>query len=124
MSYEKFIIDADQIVQAQRVIGGVDFTENGQAMDALREVGPGQHFLGCEHTQNNFKTAFYNSPIMDNNSFEQWQSEGSKDLAQRANERYKKMLAEYQMPEMDPAIDEALKAFIEKRKAEMPDAIG
>ena len=54
-------------------------------MDAIREVGPGNHFLGCAHTQANFESAFYRSPIADNNSFEQWQAEGSLDMAQRAN---------------------------------------
>lgn len=124
MNYEKFVIDADQIAMAQRVIGGVDMSENGQAMDAIREVGPGQHFLGCEHTQRNFKTAFYLSPLTDNNSYEQWESEGSLTMEQRANIHWKKMLADYQAPELDPAIDAALLAFIEKRKSEMPDSSG
>ena len=78
MGYEKFIMDADQAAMMEILMGGVDLSENGQAMDAIREVGPGVHFLGCNHTQNNFKTAFYRSPITDNNSYEQWESEGSK----------------------------------------------
>ena len=103
-------------------LGGVDMSENGQAMDAIREVGPGVHFLGCNHTQNNFKTAFYRSPITDNNSFEQWESDGSLDHAQRCNARFKKMLAEYEAPPLDAAIDEALQDFVEQKKASMPDA--
>jgi trimethylamine--corrinoid protein Co-methyltransferase len=55
-------------------------------MDAIREVGPGGHYLGCAHTQANFKTAFWRSNIADNNSFEQWQAEGEKTAPQRANE--------------------------------------
>jgi trimethylamine--corrinoid protein Co-methyltransferase len=123
MCYEKFIMDADQAAMMEIFMGGVDLSENGQAMDAIREVGPGVHFLGCNHTQNNFKTAFYRSPITDNNSFEQWQSEGSLDHAQRCNARFKKLLAEYQTPPMDPAIDEALIAYVEQRKASMPDSM-
>ena len=122
MCYEKFIMDTDQAAMMEILMRGVDLSENGQAMDAIQEVGPGVHFLGCNHTQNNFKTAFYLSPITDNNSFEQWQSEGSLDHAQRCNARYKKLLAEYQAPALDPAIDEALLAFIEQRKSSMPDA--
>jgi len=104
-------------------MGGVDLSENGQAMDAIREVGPGVHFLGCNHTQNNFKTAFYRSPITDNNSFEQWESEGSLDHAQRCNARFKKLLNDYEAPAIDPAIDEALLAFIKQRKDSMPDSM-
>jgi trimethylamine--corrinoid protein Co-methyltransferase len=85
-------------------------------------VGPGNHFLGCSHTQANFKTAFYRSPLVDNNSFEQWQSEGGKDQAQRANQRWKQMLAEYQAPAIDPAVDEALCDYMARRKASFPDS--
>ncbi|MEM6985867.1 MAG: trimethylamine methyltransferase family protein, partial [Pseudomonadota bacterium] len=111
MSYEKFMMDADQAGMIQKFHGGVDLTDNGQALDAIREVGPGQHFLGCAHTQANFQTAFYNSSIADNNSFEQWESDGGLDTAQRANVRWKAALAAYQPPPIDPAVDEALLAY-------------
>ena len=122
MGYEKFIMDADQASMIQRFLGGVDLSENGQAMSALREVGPGNHFLGCAHTQANFETAFYRSSIADNNSFEQWEADGRLDAAQRANAIWKQMLNDYQPPPIDPATDEALLAYIEKRKSSMPDA--
>ena len=121
--YEKLIIDADQLTMFQRLAEGVDFSENGQALDAIREVGPGSHFLGCAHTQANFETAFWRSAIADNNSFEQWRDDGGKDAAQRANDTWKRMLREYEAPPLDPAIDEALQAFIAKRKEKLPDSV-
>ena len=122
MGYEKFIMDADQAAMIEILLSGIDDSENGQAMDAIREVGPGKHFLGCSHTQANFETAFYRSKIADNNSFEQWESEGSQDATQRANTLYKKMLKEYEAPAIDPAIDEALIEFMDRRKNEFPDS--
>jgi trimethylamine--corrinoid protein Co-methyltransferase len=122
MGYEKFIMDADQAGMMHTLLAGVDLSENGQAMDAIREVGPGKHFLGCSHTQANFETAFYRSPIADNNSVEQWEAEGALDTTQRANALWKKQLAEYQAPELDPAIDEALLDFVARKKDSMPDA--
>ncbi|NNC76846.1 MAG: trimethylamine methyltransferase family protein [Woeseiaceae bacterium] len=121
MGYEKFIMDADQANMIAKLLNGVDLSENGQALDALREVGPGSHFLGASHTQANFETAFYRSSIADNNSFEQWEQDGSKDATTRANAIWKKMLDEYQPPPLDPAIDEALLSFIERRKSEFED---
>jgi len=121
MSYEKFIMDADQANMIGVLLKGVDLSENGQAMDALREVGPGSHFLGAQHTQENFETAFYRSTVADNNSYEQWQEEGSEDTAQRANKIWKKMLNEYEPPELDASIDEALQDFMIRRKAEFAD---
>ncbi len=122
MGYEKFVMDTDQAAMMEVLLKGVDLSENGQAMDAIREVGPGSHFLGCAHTQSNFKTAFYRSPLADNNSFEQWESEGSRDLAQRANAIWKKQLADYQAPPLDAAVDEALIDYMERRKASFPDS--
>ncbi|MGE0845942.1 MAG: trimethylamine methyltransferase family protein [Flavobacteriaceae bacterium] len=121
-SYEKFVMDADQCAAMQAMAAGVDLSENGQALDAIREVGPGSHFLGCAHTQANFETAFFRSVIADNNSFEQWEMEGSKDAFSRANERVRRMLASYEAPALDPAIDEALVDFMARKKAEFPDA--
>ncbi|MDZ7851587.1 MAG: trimethylamine methyltransferase family protein [Halomonas sp.] len=122
MGYEKFVMDADQTGMMQTMLKGVDLSENGQAMDAIREVGPGKHFLGCAHTQANFKDAFYLSPITDNNSFEQWDADGRLDMAQRANARWKKLLSEYEAPPLDSAIDEALLAYMAQRKAAFPDS--
>ena len=79
--YEKFMMDIDQLGMQQKFAEGVDLSENGQAMDAIREVGPGSHYLGCDHTQANFQTAFYRSSIADNNSYEQWLAEGREDRA-------------------------------------------
>ncbi len=121
MGYEKFIMDADQANMIAVLLKGVDLSDNGQALDALREVGPGAHFLGATHTQANFETAFYRSTIADNNSFEQWEQDGSLDAAARANAIWKKMLDEYETPPLDPAIDEALLSFIERRKSEFDD---
>ena len=121
-SYEKFVMDADQLGMMQVLCQGYDMSENGQAMDAIREVGPGTHFLGCAHTQANFETAFYRSKIADNNSFEQWEAEGSLDAAQRAHKLWKKILADYEAPPIDPGVDEALQEFVRKKKDSMPDA--
>jgi trimethylamine--corrinoid protein Co-methyltransferase len=121
MGYEKFVLDCDQAGMMDVFLSGIDMSENGLAMDAMREVGPGSHFLGAAHTQANFEDAFYRSNTADNNSFEQWQEEGSLDAAQRANKMWKETLATYEAPPLDPAIDEALLAFISKRKSEYAD---
>ncbi|MEX2407845.1 MAG: trimethylamine methyltransferase family protein, partial [Rhodovibrionaceae bacterium] len=89
--------------------------------DAIREVGPGSHFLGCSHTQANFETAFYRSMVADNNSYEQWEAEGATDTAQRANAIWKKWLAEYEAPPLDSAVSEAVDDFVAKKKASMED---
>src|ERR1700761_2574746 len=122
MGYEKFVMDADQAGMMHTLLAGVDLSPNGQALDAMREVGPGKHFLGCAHTQANFENAFYRSPLADNNSYEQWEAEGATNMSKRANGLWKKLLAEYAPPPLDPAIDEAMLEYIAKRKAAFPDS--
>ena len=121
-SYEKFVMDCDQLGMMAVHAKGVDLSENGQALDAIGEVGPGGHFLGCAHTQNNFENAFYLSEIADNSSLEQWEIDGSVDATMRANALWKKMLARYEAPALDPGIDEALGEFMAKKKAAVPDS--
>lgn len=124
LGYEKLIMDADQL-GAMAVHGrGVDLSENGQAMEAFRTNAHGDHFLGNAHTLANFETAFWRSELADNNSFEQWEEEGSQTAAQRANARWKQMLADYEPPPIDDAVDAELRDYVARRKAEMPDEIG
>jgi len=122
MGYEKFVLDADQAGMWHAFARGVDLSPNGQAIDAIVDNGPGQHFLGHAHTLANFETAFYRSAVADNNSFEQWELDGSKDAAERANAIWKRTLAEYEPPPIDEAVDEELRAWIERRKASFPDS--
>ncbi len=121
-SFEKFVLDADQLGALHALAAGVDITENGQAMDALREVGPGGHFLGCAHTQANFKEAFWRSEVLDYKPFETWADEGGRDSHTLAAARVKTLLDAYQAPPIDPGIQEGLEAFVAQRKAAMPDA--
>ncbi|WP_323036490.1 trimethylamine methyltransferase family protein [Pararhodobacter sp.] len=123
-SFEKFVLDADQLGTLHHLAQGISMDANGQAMEALREVGPGGHFLGCEHTQANFKTAFWRSDVLDYKPYEQWEEEGARDSATLAAVRVRKQLGDYQAPPLDPGIAEALEAFVAQRKASEPDAFG
>jgi trimethylamine---corrinoid protein Co-methyltransferase len=121
-SFEKYVMDADQLGVLHHLAKGVDLSDNGQAMSAIREVGPGGHFLGCEHTQANFQTAFWRTEVLDYKPFEAWAADGERATDTLANLRVKRLLAEYQAPALDPAIAESLSAYVEAKKASMPDA--
>jgi len=121
-SFEKFIMDCDQLAAAQKLASPILADETGQAMDAIREVGPGGHYLGCAHTQANFETAFFSSNVADNNSFEQWEMEGKKRTEERANTVARQWLEAYEAPSLDEGKDEELLAFMRTRKDSMPDA--
>ena len=121
-SFEKFVMDADQLGTLHHLAAGVQMDENAQAMDAIREVGPGGHYLGCAHTQANFKSAFWKSDLLDYKPFETWADEGARDTQALATARVAKMLGDYQQPTMDPATREALDAYVAKKKEAEPDS--
>ena len=121
-SFEKFVMDADQLGVLHRMANPVSTDENGLGMDAIREVGPGGHYLGCAHTQANFQSAFWRSEVLDYKPFETWSDEGAQDTVQLAAKRVRRLLDDYQAPFIDPGKKEALEEFVAKKKASMPDA--
>ena len=123
-SFEKFVMDADQLGVLHKMAEGVDVSDDAQAMDAIREVGPGGHYLGCAHTQANFQTAFWRSDLLDYKPFETWAEEGERDTQALASARVAYLLENYQQPAIDPGIVEQLDAFIAKKKADAPKAFG
>jgi trimethylamine--corrinoid protein Co-methyltransferase len=122
-SFEKFVMDADQLGILHHMAGGVEIDENAQAMDAIREVGPSGHYLGCAHTQANFKDAFWRSDLLDYKPFETWYEEGARDTMTLASARVEYLLANYQQPALDPAVAEALSEYVARKKAAVPDAL-
>ena len=124
LGYEKLILDADQLGAMEVWARGVDVSDNGQAMEAFRTNAHGDHFLGNPHTLANFESAFWRSDISDAGSYEQWTEEGSLTAAQRANARWKQLLADYEPPPIDDAVDAELLDYMARRKTEMPDEIG
>ncbi len=121
-SFEKFVMDADQLGALHKFAQGVSVDENAQAMDAIREVGPGGHYLGCAHTHANFKSAFWRSEVFDYKPFETWHEEGARDTQALAAARVEHLLETYQQPAMDPSIAEALAGYVAQKKAAEPDA--
>ena len=121
-SPEKFVMDADQLGALHKLAAGIPMDVNAQAMDAIHEVGPGGHYLGCAHTQANFKEAFWRSELLDYKPFETWSDEGGRSTIELASARVAKLLSEYQAPALDPGVRESLLDFVARRKAEMPDS--
>ncbi|MEM7124946.1 MAG: trimethylamine methyltransferase family protein [Chloroflexota bacterium] len=115
--YEKFVLDCELLGMYHTYLRGVNWDEDEWAMDAiLHEVPPGGHHLGSSHTMRHYKTAFYNAELFDYDSGEAWLANGGVDAYERASQKVKALLDQYQQPLLDPAIDEALTEFKAERK--------
>ena len=117
--YEKFVMDCELLGMFHKLLKGIDLSEDALSMQSLRDVAPGGHHLGTEHTLSHFETAFFKSKLFDYNDAGKWMLEGQKSADQVAAEKVKELLAEYQAPEIDPGVEETLGEFITKRKAEI-----
>ncbi len=120
-SYEKFILDAEMCGMLVRMIGGIGLSDEDFAWEAFEEVGPGNHFLGSEHTMRHYTTAFYQHSVFSMDNYEQWQEKGSPDSCKLANSRWKQMLEEYEPPTLDEAIAEEMQEFVSQRRTELRD---
>lgn len=121
-SYSKFMLDIEQMMMFYKLGQGVAAHEYDEAFDAIRESEPGNHYLGTAHTLKNFENAFYVPELMNHDSFEQWTAAGAKDADTRGREAAERALKNYEMPHLDQAIDEELKAFMDRRESEIGDA--
>lgn len=117
--YEKFVMDCDLLGMYHRWAQGIDFSDEGLAMDAFAEVEPGGHFLGTGHTMRHFRDAFYRSDLMDYDAYEQWVINGSRDTVTRATHKWKAQLAAYEAPDLDASIADNLQKFVTERKKEL-----
>jgi trimethylamine--corrinoid protein Co-methyltransferase len=117
-SFEKMVLDVEMIQSMVEFMQPLIVDEDTLGFEAMREVGPGGHFFGAAHTLARYEKAFYAPLLSDWRNFETWRLAGGLDAAQRANAIWKQVLSEFTPPPLDPAIDEALKAFIARRKEE------
>ncbi|MEM6463599.1 MAG: trimethylamine methyltransferase family protein [Pseudomonadota bacterium] len=119
-SVAKFVVDAEQCAMGYRMAEGLKWDDFDTALAAVRDVGPGGHYLGHPHTQANFEDAFFMPKLFDNNSIEQWQAEGAKEITERALDYAKRLLSEYEEPKLDAAKDAELLDYIARRESEIP----
>jgi trimethylamine--corrinoid protein Co-methyltransferase len=118
-SFEKLIIDAEMLQMMAETLAPIPVDADQLALDAIRSVQPGGHHFGTTHTLARYETAFYQPLLSSRENFERWQEGGSQDAAVRANAIWKKLLANYEKPPIDPAIEEALLDYVARRKREI-----
>ena len=118
-SFEKLIVDMEMVQMMSEFLQPVEVNQKELAFDAIAEVGAGGHFFGAAHTIERYRDAFYDPVVSDWSNFESWQEKGSIDTAQRANRLFKRLLRDYQQPDLDPAIRERLDEYVMRRKTEI-----
>ena len=119
ISPEKMLLDMENLAVFQHFLEGFEIDEETLALDMMAEVGPGGYHFGTKHTQARYRGAFYKPFLSSRLGWEAWQANGRPDAVRRAHQLWRDMLARYEAPPLDPAIREALEAYVVRRGREL-----
>jgi trimethylamine--corrinoid protein Co-methyltransferase len=120
-SLEKIVVDAELLLNWAAILKPVSFSDDDLAVDAIKGVAAGGHFFGAPHTLARYESAFYRPLLSDWSNYENWRDAGGRDATVRATGIWKKLLAEYQPPPLDPAVREAIADYVARRTSELKD---
>jgi trimethylamine--corrinoid protein Co-methyltransferase len=120
-SFEKVILDVEMLQMMAMTIAPADISarEIAEGLETIAGVPTGGHFFGSQHTLARYENAFYQPLVSNWQNYENWEIAGAQDATERATAIWQAALASYEQPPLDPAIAEALDAFIARRKEEL-----
>ena len=121
-SLEKIVVDAELLRNWAEILKPVSFSDDDLAVEAIKGVAAGGHFFGEPHTLARYEAAFYRPLLSDWSNFENWTDAGARNATERATGIWKKTLADYVPPPLDPAIKEAIDAYVARRSGELGSA--
>jgi trimethylamine--corrinoid protein Co-methyltransferase len=119
-SYEKFAIDLELLRMFQMIDEGIPVNDERFAMAAIAQEGPGGMFLANDHTLEHFRDWMFMSPLFRSQAYVTWEKQGSLTTDQLATREWKALLESYQDPGIDDAVDEELREYVTRRKADLP----
>lgn len=117
-SLEKFILDVEGLAMMHHFLAGLEIDEETLALDSIAEVGPGGHHFGTDHTLSHYRNAFYQPIVSDRQGYDNWWDDGAADASQRAYQVAQQLLAIYERPPTNEAVEDELKEYVKKIKQE------
>jgi len=121
-SFEKIVVDAELLRHWAEILKPVSFNDDDLAIEAIKTTPAGGHFFGAAHTLARYEHAFYRPLLSDWSNFENWRDAGARDATDRAAGIWKKLLADYVPPPLDPAVREAIESYVARRTREIDSA--
>ena len=118
-SLEKIVVDAELLRNWAEILKPVEFNDDDLAVDAIKDIAAGGHFFGAPHTLARYESAFYRPLLSDWSNFENWTDAGARNATERATVIWKKLLAEFVPPPLDPGVKEAIADYVARRTREI-----
>jgi len=120
-SYDLLVICDEVIGQVRRMMEGISVDREYLAVEAIKRVGPGGHFLGDSHTFDHFKEN-WQPGITDRGTYDAWAQDGKTDMGHRAKAKIKDLLQNHKTQPLPDEVDAQIDAIIEKAENRQKEA--
>jgi trimethylamine--corrinoid protein Co-methyltransferase len=114
-SFDLLVMCNEFIGQVRRLMAGIQVDRENLAVDVIKRVGPGGHFLGDAHTLDHFREN-WQPDLTDRRTYEDWQRRGSKSMGQLAKEKIKKIKKNHQTVPLSPEVETEIERVLENSR--------
>jgi len=118
MSPELLVIDNEILEEGLRIARGFEVNPDTLAVDVIRKVGPGGHFLSEKHTITHMRTEQWVPKISNLQTFGAWEEAGSKDIVTLAREKVKEILATHRPEPIPKDVQEEISQIMKRCEKE------
>ncbi len=112
-SMEQFVIDCDIITMIRKAMAGIPVNDETLAVDAIKEVGAGNDFIGHPTTMANMDLPS-DPMVINRDMIGDWRAAGRKTLAEAAHDIVEEVLKTHVVAPLDPEVDAKMKAVVKK----------
>ncbi len=116
-SMEQLVIDNDIISMIKKLMDGIPVNETTLAVDAIKEVGVGNDFIGHSTTMENMDLPS-DPMVINRDMIGDWRAAGCKNLAEAAHEIVEEVLKTHVVEPLSPEVDAAMKEIVKKADEE------
>jgi trimethylamine--corrinoid protein Co-methyltransferase len=95
-STAQLVLGNESIGMARRFIRGIEVNRETLAREVIEKVGPGGHYLDQDHTYDHFKSELWRPSLLARSAYDDWQNQGSKDMAARIQEKLEDIIKNHQ----------------------------
>jgi trimethylamine--corrinoid protein Co-methyltransferase len=115
----QMIIDTEIGEMVARMVEGIEVNDDTLAVDLIEKVGPiPGHFLGEKHTMERWQKEQFIPKISERRPYSTWKKEGSKDIVERAKERYKQIMENHEPFRLPEDVDQELMKIMKRCEKE------
>ena len=95
-SLDMLTMQHEVIGYVERLVQGIEISDETLGLDVIEKVGPHGSFLAEEHTARHFRSELWFPELLDRNYFDVWSGRGRSDMLERCRERKDAILRDHE----------------------------